>query len=92
MTKRGENMVNKAEIKTRLEFHKSAAEKLRAAYIALVDGGVQSYSIGSRSLTKFDLTKIMEEIKQHEKDIDGLEQALKTGKRRRAVGVVPRNW
>lgn len=92
MPKRSENMASKAEFKTRLAFHRSAAEKLREAYIALVDGGVQSYSIGSRSLTKLDLTKIMEEIKQHEKAIDNLEQALKTGKRRRAVGVLPRDW
>ena len=60
---RKEKMANKEDIKIRLEFHRTAADKLRAAYIALVDGGVQSYSIGSRSLTRHDITKIMEEIK-----------------------------
>ena len=84
--------MDKTEIKTRLEFHKSAAEKLRAAYIALVDGGAQSYSIGSRSLTKFDLEKIHSEIKEHEKAISELSNRLSGGRRRKAVGVVPRDW
>lgn len=76
----------------KLEFHKSALEKLREAYIALVDGGVQSYSIGSRSLSKLDIAKIMEEIKYHEKEISGLEAELNGGRRRKAVGIVPRDW
>lgn len=80
------------DLKIRLEFHRSAAEKLRAAYIALADGGVQQYSIGSRSLTKFDLTKIREEIEYHEKKMAELEALLSGGKRRKAVGVVPRDW
>lgn len=84
--------MDKTEIKSRLEFHKAAAEKLRTAYIALVDGGAQSYSIGSRSLTKFDLEKIHSEIKEHEKAIGELSALLNGGKRRKAVAVVPRDW
>lgn len=84
-------MASKEEIKIRLKFHRSAAEKLRAAYIALVDGGVASYSIGSRSLTKWDISQIMEEIKQHEKAADSLESQLAGGGRRKAVGVIPRD-
>ena len=78
--------------KKKLEFHKAALEKLRDAYIALVDGGVQSYTIGSRSLSKLDIAKIMEEIKYHEKEIGGLESELRGGRRRKAVGIVPRDW
>lgn len=84
--------MDKTEIKTRLEFHKAAAERLRVAYITLVDGGAQSYSIGSRSLTKFDLETIHSEIKEHEKAISGLTVILNGGKRRKAVAVVPRDW
>lgn len=84
--------MDKTEVKSRIEFHKSAAEKLREAYLALAEGGVQQYSIGSRSLTKFDLTKIREEIEQHEKRQAELESILAGGKRRKAVGVVPRDW
>jgi hypothetical protein len=85
-------LASKTEIKTKQEFHRTAVTKLREAYLALVDGGVQSYQIGSRSLTRFDLETIMSEIKQHEKIIDELEELLKGGKRRRAVGVVARDW
>lgn len=80
------------DARIRAEFHKNAAAKLRDAYIALADGGVQQYSIGSRSLTKFDLTKIREEIEYHEKKADELDAILNGGKRRKAVGVVPRDW
>ena len=85
-------MASREELNIRLKFHRAAAEKLRAAYIALVDGGVQSYSIGSRSLTRLDISKIMEEIRQHEKEADALEEVLRGGKRRKAVGVVPSDW
>lgn len=76
----------------KLEFHRAALASLRCAYLALVEGGVQSYSIGSRSLTKLDLSKIMDEIKAHEKAIAEIELVLSCGKRRRAVGIVPRDW
>lgn len=85
-------MVSKEDLKIRLEFHRVAADKLRAAYIALVDGGVASYSVGSRSLTKLDITKIMDEIRGHEKEIASLEEALRGGKQRKAVGIVARDW
>lgn len=85
-------MASREEIKIRIEFHRSALEKLRAAYLALIDGGVQSYTIGSRSLTRFDLDKIAAEITAHENEIDGLEAVLAGGKRRKAFGVVPRDF
>lgn len=85
-------MANRTEINIRLEFHRTAVEKLRAAYIALVEGGVQSYSIGSRQLTRYDIKTIAAEIAAHEKEIDGLEEVLRGGKRRKAYGVVPRDW
>lgn len=85
-------MTSKADLQARLEFHRAAAEKLRAAYIALVDGGVASYSVGSRSLTKLDIGKIMDEIRAHEKAIDGLEEQLMGWKRRKTVAAVPRDW
>ena len=85
-------MASKEELRARLEFRKSALNAARTAYIALLDGQVQSYSIGSRILTKFDLPKLKEEITSLEKEVDGLEALLSGGKRRKAVGVVPRDW
>ena len=82
----------KAELQIDIAFHRSAKEKLQMAYLAIADGGVQSYSIGSRSLTKHDLGKIRVEIAEHEKAIGELSAMLKGKRRRMAVGIVPRDW
>ena len=82
----------KAEIQLDIAFHKSAKQALQQAYLAIADGGVQSYSIGSRSLTKHDLEKIRAEIAEHDKAIAELTAALNGRGRRRAVGIVPRDW
>ena len=82
----------KEEIKVDIEFHKSAKKSLQTAYLAIADGGVQSYSIGSRSLTKHDLEKIRAEIAGYDKAIAELTAALNGRGRRRAVGIVPRDW
>ena len=83
---------SKAEIRLDLDFHKVAKQKLQEAYLAIADGGVQSYSIGSRSLTKHDLEKIRLEIAEHDKAISELSAVLNGRGRRRAVGIVPRDW
>ena len=82
----------KEEIRSDIEFHKAAKNKLQEAYLAIAEGGVQSYSIGTRSLTKHDLAKIREEIASHDKAISELSAVLNGKGRRRAVSVVPRNW
>lgn len=84
--------MTQAEVQEKLTFHRAAVKSLREAYLALAAGGVQSYTIGSRSLTKFDLGKITEEIAGHEKAISEMEAVLRGGSRRRAVGVIPRDW
>lgn len=84
--------MDKTEITARIDFRKTALEKLRAAYLALVDGGVKSYTIDDRTLTRFDLPKLKDEIEEMEDELDALE-ALLAGKRpRKAVGVVIRDW
>lgn len=85
-------MASKAELTTLLDFHTKARDAAQAAYLALLNGQVQSYSIGSRNLTKFDLTKLREEIAYHQKEVNGLTAELNGRCRRRAVGVVPRDW
>lgn len=80
------------EIKARIAFRTSALEKLYAAYLALVDGGVKSYVIDDRELTRFDVDTLKDEIEAMEKEIDDL-QALLEGKRpRKAFSIVPRDW
>ena len=86
-----EDNKNNIEIQDRFEFSRAALSELRKAYIALVTGQVQSYTIGSRNLTRFDLTKLKTEIKEAEKELDALEAMTAGGSRRKAVGVIPRN-
>ena len=84
--------MDRTELKARIAFKKSALEKLRAAYLALIDGRVKSYSIDDRSLTRFDLDTLKDEIDEMEHELDELE-ALLAGKRpRKAFGIVPRDW
>ena len=71
---------------------KSQLEKLRVAYLALLDGGVKSYRIDDRSLTKFDIDTLADEIEAAENKVDELTSLLNGGGRRKAVGVVIRDW
>ncbi len=85
-------MASRAELKERLEFRQASLKEARKAYLALLSGQVQSYAIGSRNLTKFDLEKLKKEIAGLEKEIDALNAQLNGGGRRKAVGVIPRDW
>ncbi len=86
-------MASQIEMKSRLTFRREALENARTAYIALLKGQVKSYAIGSRNLTRLDLPELWEMITALEREVDGLEAALQNGgKRRKAVGVVPRDW
>lgn len=85
-------MTNAVELRARLEFWQKALEKLRTAYLKLLDGGVKSYRIDDRELTRFDLPKLQEEIEAAEKKVDELTALLEGQKPRRAVAVIPRDW
>lgn len=85
-------MADKTELKARLEFRKKALEKLREAYLALLDGGVKAYRIDDRELTRFDLPDLKDEIEEMERKVDELESLLSARRPRKAFGVVPRDW
>ncbi len=85
-------MTNLTEIKARLAFWQSALEKMRAAYLALVDGGVKSYTIDDRSLTRFDLPELQSRIEEAERRVDELTAMAHGRKPRKAFGIVPRDW
>ena len=85
-------MANAVELRARLDFWQKALEKLRMAYLKLLDGGVKSYRIDDRELTRFDLPKLQEEIEAAEKNVDELTALLEGQKPRRAVAVIPRDW
>lgn len=83
--------MDRTELNARLEFRRAALTELRTAYLALVSGQVASYTIGSRNLTRLDLTKLKNEIMGMEKELDALEAMAAGGSRRKAVGVIPRD-
>ena len=86
-------MASKETLTIRLKYKKQALEAAYAAYNDLLSGKVQSYTIGSRNLTRLDLGELEETIATLEKAVDDLEAAVSgSGKRRKAVGVVPRDW
>ena len=80
------------EAKIRRKFYNDKAEKLMEAQLALIEGGVKSYTIDDRSLTKFDLDTLSEEIEEAFKKVDELDAIINGGKRRKAVAVVPRDF
>ena len=85
-------MADKIELQARIEFRRAALTKLRAAYLALVDGGVKSYMIDDRQLTRFDLPELKDEIENAEAELDMLENQLAGMRPRKAFGVIPRDW
>lgn len=72
-----------AKKKERLEFYYKREEEM-------LNKGVQSYGLGTRSATRYqtDLSTIRKAIKELEDDI----AALENKSQRRAVGVIPRDW
>ena len=76
------------QIEYQLSIKRNRLELYLKREAEMLDGGVQSYGIGSNT----DLGSIRAAIKQLEADIEALEAALNGEKPRKAVGVVPRDW
>lgn len=85
-------MASRETIQKRLDMRRTALDATEKAYIALLSGQVQSYAIGSRNLTRLNLSELKETISTLEKEIDELEAVMRGGARRKAVGVIPRDW
>lgn len=79
-------------VRKRVNFLKNRADKLENALDALIDGGAQSYTIDDRTVTKFDITKLEDELEKTYSKLDELESQLNGKKSRKAVGAVPRDW
>ncbi len=79
-------------IQKRLAFWVNTLEALMNAYEALVSGGVKSYMIDDRQLTRFDLPVLKREIEDAEKKIDALNNQLNGQRPRKAFGIVPMDW
>lgn len=79
-------------LKKRLEIKNRQLENAYTAYTELLEGGVQSYSIGTRNLTKLDLPELEKSIKNLENEIEILEGQINGRKPRKAFGVIPRDY
>lgn len=84
--------MQKEVIVQRLTYWKSTYEKLQAAYVALIEGGVKSYMIDDRQLSRWDLPDIEKLMEKAEAKINEYENLLAGASRRKAFGVIPRDW
>lgn len=85
-------MENRKELEARLDFRRAALDEARSAYLEIMKGRAQSYAIGSRNITKHNISELWDIITDLEKEVDGLESVLAGGSRRKAVGAIPRDW
>lgn len=85
-------MISRAKAKIYIEHYGKLIDKLMDAQLALVDGGVQSYTIDDRSLTRFDLPEIEDELERAINKKAEFEAIFNGQKARKAVGVVPRDY
>lgn len=85
-------MTTRTIIQDRLSFWTDVHKRLQEAYLALVEGGVKSYTIDDRQLTRFDIPDLMKQIEEAESKIDELTAALEGKRPRKAFGVIPRDW
>lgn len=84
--------MDKATIQERLTFWREQLKRLMDAYVALVEGGVKSYQIDDRSLTRFDIPTLRKAIDEAEEKIDQYEALCSGARPRKAFGVLPRDW
>lgn len=84
--------MTRAEAKVMYEYYSALVDKLMKAKLALVDGGVKSYTIDDRSLTRFDIDKLTDELDDAIRKRDEYAAIMNGGTSRRAVGFIPRDW
>lgn len=86
--------MSRLAIQEKLEIKKARLAAYLDRETEMLTGGVQSYGIGSRNLTRYqtDLSNIRAAIKELEQEIALLEGQLEGRKTRKAIGVIPRDW
>lgn len=85
-------MADITELRARRAFRQTALDRLRVAYVKLIEGGVRSYMIDDRQLTRFDIPVLKKEIEELEAQIDELDALIEGKRPRKAVGVIPMDW
>lgn len=85
-------MITKTQARAMYEYYDRLIGKLMDAKIALLEGGVKSYTIDDRSLTRFDLDKLTGEIDNAVLKRAEYEALMNGKSPRKAVAVVPRDY
>ena len=80
----------RASLKERLKTYKERLSLYIKAEAAILEGA-QSYTIGSRHLTRGDLAEIRKMISALEDGIDEMEAEVSGGSRRKCIRVIPRD-
>lgn len=81
--------MTKEEARIMWKYYDELIGKLTSAKIALLEGGAQSYTIGDRSLTRFDLSKLSGEIDDAIKKRDEYEAIMNGRGIRSMIGIIP---
>lgn len=86
--------MNREAISEKLKIKKARLAAYLDRETEMLTGGVQSYGIGSRNLTRYqtDLSNVRAAIKELEEEIALLEGQLSGRSVRKSVGVIPRDW
>ena len=76
----------------RRKYYSQLSEKLQDAILKLLDGGVKSYTIDNRQLTRYDVPQLEDELERIEKKMDELDAIIEGRRPRAAFGIVIRDW
>ena len=82
--------MKKSTIEARLKLYKERLDLYIKAEAAILEGA-QSYTIGSRHITRGDLAEVRKMIATLEDGIDEMEAQLNGGNRRKCIRVIPRD-
>lgn len=82
-------MISKKTARKMFNYHTERIDQLIQAQTSLTSGGVKSYTIGDRQITKFDLTRLSQEIDDAVEKQAYYDAILKGKSTRAIVGIVP---
>lgn len=82
-------MISKKTARKMYEYYTERIDQLIQAQTALTAGGVKSYTIGDRQITKFDLSRLSEELDDAVEKQSYYDNIIHNRPTRAIVGIVP---
>lgn len=82
-------MISKKTARKMYNYYTERIDQLIQAQTALTAGGVKSYTIGDRQITKFDLSRLSEELEKAVEMQSYYDNLLHGRPTRNMVGIVP---